>query len=93
MNTRRPPVRMSDCRECADPIVWAMLDTGKRIPLNPLPNPDKGNVACRVVGGNLHGYVISKDHPADPLFLRMVPHFSTCEARTQSSRPADPALF
>lgn len=95
---KRPPVRMSECRACAAPIVWCLLDTGKRIPLNPLPDEKRGNVACHIAGGNLHGFVISRDHrpgPLDP--LRMVPHHATCEEhqRTTKSTPAepDPALF
>lgn len=84
---------MSECSECCDPIVFAILNTGKRIPLNPLPH-DRGNVACRVIGNNLHGFVLSKDQIPEPLFLRMVPHFATCEERKRTTQtPPDAALF
>lgn len=96
MTRALPGVRMADCQECAVPIVFALLDTGKRIPLNPLPDP-KGNVACRIVGGNLRGFVVSRDRlPGAAHPVRMIPHFSTCEARKPSPKPAapaDPALF
>lgn len=99
MTTRnRPAVRLATCKGCAAPIVFALLDTGKRIPLNPVPDPDRGNVACHVAGGNLHGFVISCDRRPGPMdSWRMVPHFSTCEARKKSHKPAasppDAALF
>ena len=34
----------TECKECANPIVFARLDTGRLIPLDPMPNP-RGNVA------------------------------------------------
>lgn len=77
-------VAMLDCSACAAPIRFVMLDTGKRIPVNPGPRPaddTRANVCARVLGHNLHGYVTSKAHPADPLFLRFVPHFATCDVR------------
>lgn len=85
---------MTDCAECCDPIVFAILNTGRRIPLNPLPDP-RGNVAVRKIGANLHGYVLTKDTTPDPLFLRMMPHFATCEARRnrETAPPADAPLF
>lgn len=77
---RRPRGRLSECRDCADPIVFAQLDTGSRIPLNPLPN-GAGNVAVRLVGGALHGYVIADAKPYRPDHDRMMPHAATCRSR------------
>ena len=87
----RPPVRLSECRECAAPIVFARLDSGRCIPLNPIPDP-KGNVACRMSGGRLVGFVISRDRLPGPLdSFRMVPHHATCEERNRVvKRPAEP---
>ncbi len=28
---------MAECRSCHAPIVWAMTDAGKRMPLDPMP--------------------------------------------------------
>lgn len=99
MNERRPPrgVRMSECRDCCDPIVFVLVDTGRRIPCNPLPD-DRGNVAARVIGHNLHGFVISKDKaptqtgPGSGFYpYRMVPHFATCEEQKHNQpKPAPP---
>ena len=81
---------MADCRACAAPIRFVQLDTGKALPVDPLPNP-RGNVCARKVGGRLHGYVTSKAHGPDPMFVRFMPHHATCEERTV--KQADPALF
>ena len=94
MRPTRPPVPLAECRDCGLPIVFVKLDTGKAIPVNPYPDTERGNVAARLLGRNLHGYVISRDHPADPLHLRMIPHAATCEVSKRTTKPPDPpALF
>lgn len=103
MRPRRPPVRLAECSLCHEPIVWIELDSGKRMPLNPVPvEPDdtRGNVLARVLGSgprrSLWGWVESKTHPAEPYMLRMIPHVSTCVVvrdRTSQPRPVAPTLF
>jgi hypothetical protein len=84
----RPPVRLGECRECHEPIVFARLDTGKAIPLNPRPDP-RGNVACRMQSKRLIGFVISRDRLPGPFDIwRMVPHHATCEERKTKTKPA-----
>lgn len=83
---------LADCRACAAPIRFVHLDTGKAMPVDPIPNA-RGNVAARRIGSKLHGYVISATHPMDPMFLRMVPHYATCEEQQRKTRQADPGLF
>jgi len=89
-------VRMTECRDCAAPIRFVRLDTGSLLPVDPLPH-DTGNVAARLCGNRLVGFVISKDHHPGPLdSFRLVPHHATCEARkkpTTPKPPPDPALF
>lgn len=93
----RPKVPLAECRDCAAPIVFVQLDSGGVMPVNPGPNPERGNVACRVVGGRLHGFVVSRDRAAGPLdSWRMTPHAATCEARKRPEKPTapdDPVLF
>lgn len=86
---RRPRGRLSECRDCADPIVFALLDTGSRIPLNPLPDP-AGNVAARAVGGRIYGYVVSASKPLRVDHTAMMPHAATCRSRPRP-QPATPA--
>jgi len=76
--------------------VFARLDTGTAMPLSPMPDA-RGNVAVHLAGGNLHGFVISRDRLPGPLDQRMVPHYATCEKqRTTPTKPArqpDEPLF
>lgn len=38
---------MAVCKGCAQPIVWAFTTSGKKMPLNPEPDPARGNVQLR----------------------------------------------
>lgn len=89
--------RLADCRDCGDPIRFVELDTGKALPVNPLPDPG-GNVAAQLAGGRLYGFVISRDKQPRPTDqYRFRPHHATCTAvERKPSRPVpepDPALF
>lgn len=89
MSVRLP--RPGECRGCHEPIRFVRLDTGKPIPVNPRPNPE-GNVAARLSGGRLYGFVISKDKrpgAGDPFRFR--PHQATCSAidRTPKRPPRE----
>lgn len=97
---RRPPVRLSECRDCGLPAVWIELDTGSRMLLDPVPldrNDPRGNVAARVLGTGpgrrLHGWVIARDKPLAEYMLLMRPHVATCTDRPRPDRPADATLF
>lgn len=89
---------LAECRDCHLPIRFVRITTtGSAMPVNPQPD-ERGNVAARITGGRLTGFVISNDHrpgPLDP--LRFMPHHATCEAKQRTStttpRPDDPALF
>lgn len=85
------PGRLADCQDCFEPIRFVLMeDTRRALPVNPRPNHE-GNVAARVSGGRLVGFVISNDHrpgPFDP--MRFVAHFATCEARKAKSKPTTP---
>lgn len=53
------------CSRCKCAIKWVRMEaTGRSMPIDPFPDPDKGTVAVKQVGpGRLVGYVISKAHP------------------------------
>ena len=82
---------LAECRDCHEPIRFVRIETtGNAMPVNPLTNP-KGNVAARIAGGRLVGFVISRDHrpgPLDP--LRFMPHHATCEAKASSTSSSTP---
>lgn len=89
--------RLAECRECSLPIVFATLTSGKKMPLNPKPN-HRGNVACKLAGGELRGRVVGpSSRPATHPERLYMAHFATCTERTRSTpaAPAEPdaALF
>jgi hypothetical protein len=87
---------MSTCRDCYATIAFVRLDTGKPIPVDPVPYPDKGNVAARrLPDGDLVGHVISAAKPLQPGQERYLPHRATCHPDKPRVTHADrtPALF
>lgn len=96
----RPTVRRTGpatCDSCGAQIVFVrMTYTGKRLPVDPFPVAD-GNVCARRVGSNLHGWVISDEHPAGgpPVYLRYAAHFGTCADKppAQPKPEPPPTLF
>ena len=73
-----------------------MLDTGKKVPVDPIP-VDDGNICARLNGGRLEGYAVSKDHLPERIYMRYAAHFATCESRERPpQKPAPeplPTLF
>lgn len=97
----RPTLRRTGparCQKCDARIVFVrMTYTGKRLPVDPLPVAD-GNVCARRVGANLHGWVISDEHPPGvpvQTYQRYAAHFGTCADKPPPKpKPTDPpALF
>jgi len=87
---------VSTCNDCQGTIKWVTLDSGKPMPVEPHPSPDRGNVAAeRGHDGRLRGYVMSAARPLLPGYERYVPHFKACRPNlpkvTISERT--PALF
>lgn len=73
-----------------------MLDTGRSVPVDPIPD-DTGTVCARLVGNQMQGYVESKDRPYERPYIRYVAHFGTCPDRPPTApkprtEPA-PTLF
>jgi hypothetical protein len=82
---------LSECRTCHEPIRFVRLDTGKAMPVNPLPDA-RGNVTASVVMGRLAGFVISEGHKPQPGAMRFVPHFATCEERKKKAAGPAPEV-
>lgn len=80
----------TSCDDCQARIVYVRMDaTGKRVPVDPMPD-DNGTVCARLVGNQLQGYVESKDHPHERPYTRYVAHFGTCDSRPRPA-PKPPA--
>lgn len=76
----RPPGEplSATCGSCDAAIVWALLPSGKRMPLDATPAPDGNIAARRDANGDLHARVLKAgDEPADGE-RRGTSHFSTC---------------
>lgn len=68
------------CMHCHATITFVRLDTGKPIPVDPIPYPDRGNVIAKRNGrGDLVGYVLSREKPLLVGYERYMPHFKTCK--------------
>lgn len=95
--TGLPP--MAECRSCHEPIRFVRMDdTGRALPVNPAPHTDGGgNVAARLRGGSLTGFVISKERlPGVGEAYRFTAHYATCTEQRPTRPPAPeppPALF
>lgn len=82
-------VRLADCRNCHEPIRFVRLDTGKSLPVNPLPDA-AGTVQTRRIGRELHGAVVYRGTDPQGTF-RMMPHPATCTERRANRRTPPPA--
>jgi hypothetical protein len=68
------------CDRCFATIRFVRLDTGKPIPVDPIPTADdKGNVAAHLEGKTLVGFVISREKPLQAGYRTYRPHFASCK--------------
>jgi len=74
-------VTLARCTACGASLVFAVLASGKRIPMDPEPS-DRGNVACRIVEGRgLVAHVFGKADATEARAAGAVlylSHFATC---------------
>lgn len=76
------------CDRCGGVIKFVRLDTGKAIPVDPIPSKDRGNVAAaKNERGELVGHVMSASKPEQAHQSRYVPHYASCKP----DRPLIPA--
>ncbi|GAA0189681.1 hypothetical protein GCM10008944_01370 [Cytobacillus oceanisediminis] len=69
---------MSRARCCRRPVKYVLLPTGKRMPVDPVPDED-GNVAARLVGRQLTGHVLRRGEDVPDGWQRFMPHQALCE--------------
>lgn len=96
---------MALCKECGAAIVWVRTAAHDRnMPLNPIPEPETGNVAVvRQIGGQLtKARVITAAEPLQPGETAYLVHWATCsktkarkgpKTTTKPKVPDVPALF
>jgi hypothetical protein len=73
-------VPLASCRSCGAPVKWCKTETGKRIPMNPTPDPD----GIWLIWPTLHTPTIMRPTAQTPHEVaRYTSHFATCpEAST-----------
>lgn len=71
---------MSNCKSCRAPIVWAVFESGKRVPLDPIDRDD-GNIVVLVRSDGSPPLVRVVPKPEQDELVprkRYVSHFVTC---------------
>ena len=77
------------CQYCGAPMLWALTDAGKRIPLNPGADP-AGNVAVRFADGEVgaaHARTLKAGERLEVGEQRCTTHFSDCPKADQARKP------
>ncbi len=67
------------CKRCSAPIVFALMTTGRTMPVDPVPNPN-GNVVLyrNAKTGEVSGRVVTTAEPLRPGEQLRTSHFQTC---------------
>lgn len=71
---------------CGKPIRWVLTVEGRRMPLNPDPDPDGNIVAVTLPNGERRARVLAGHDPRDGTETLWVPHWATCPASPQFKR-------
>jgi len=80
------------CPDCNEAVRFVQIKSGNLIKVEPLPYPDRGIVAAKMVEGRLLGYVINAWNPLVDDHDRYALH--QCPARKRSKEVVDhPHLF
>lgn len=92
--------RITECRDCQQPIRFVSMESGRNMPVNPAPRgafPRIGHVAARLNGHRLEGFVVTRERQPGPAHRHyFTPHYSTCAKGKKPTTPTtepDPALF
>jgi hypothetical protein len=85
---------VSACHYCNAQVLWVVLDTGARMPVEPIATP-KGNVAVLRTSAGLVGYVIARHKPLSEGYDTYMPHKAVCkpEKGTIAAKDRPPSLF
>lgn len=66
------------CNLCRGRVIWARMDSGKRMPVDPAPADDGTVAIARDVTGATVGRVLRKDEQPDTWEAVHMTHFATC---------------
>ena len=83
---------MALCRDCGTSVVWVDTLHGRRMPLNPIPEPSTGRIAVQTDRrGRLFGARhITADRPIEAGETAYLTHWATCTRKARATRPDHP---
>lgn len=91
-----PSRGVPNCRDCGATLKFVQMEgTGRLMPVNPIPDPEHGNVAARWTGERLAaGYVLKRGEQPKPGFRVFRPHRADCKPDTpKKTRSESAAAF
>lgn len=70
------------------------MESGKAMPVDPVPTPQTGTLAARRVGDRYAaGYVVTAARPLAAGFTLFTPHWASCDMRPRTKTPKTQPLF
>jgi hypothetical protein len=77
------PDKLSACRSCSAPPIWAVSEKGRRVPIDPVPPKDgSGNLRLFRRNREFHCEQATDRHALD----NYLSHFATCTESTRHRR-------
>ncbi|MDO5535219.1 MAG: hypothetical protein Q4F65_11275 [Propionibacteriaceae bacterium] len=80
------------CPACSGTLRWIEMQSGRLCPVDPVPTPQTGTVAARLVGERyVAGYIVGPSRPLRTGFVLFDPHTRVCNMRRNQKHT--PKLF
>ncbi|MFD3835350.1 hypothetical protein ACFWWC_03710 [Streptomyces sp. NPDC058642] len=76
-------MRPTPCRDCRRPVLWTTTEAGKRLAVDPEPNPAGNAGVWRDGTGAVRSRRPSEELPLNGWERLHMPHVATCPARTE----------
>lgn len=76
--------RLSTCAQCLREVLWTLADAGKRLAVDPVPDPQGNTAVYRDGAGTYRSRRPSDELPLMAWERLHVPHVATCPGRTRT---------
>jgi len=73
-----PPSLCRPCRRCAAPVIWTVTDAGRRLAVDPEPDPEGNTAVLRDQAGTVRSRRPNPELPLQPWEDLYMPHIATC---------------
>lgn len=83
---------MALCRDCGASVIWVDTAQGRKMPLNPIPEPGTGRIAVRTDrrGRLFAARHITAERPIELDEIAYLTHWATCTSKARATRPDHP---